>query len=61
MAENKRPRGRPAGHPGLDYSVLKELQPHHKALRDCHLLFGFLKTFSRKVFERRLKGRQVLG
>jgi hypothetical protein len=30
------------------------------AFRDCHLLFGSLKTLSRKVFERGLKERQVL-
>jgi len=61
MIENESPRVRPPGHPGLNYSVLKELQPYQKALRDCHLLFGFVKTFSGKVFDRSLKERRLLG
>jgi hypothetical protein len=60
IAENKRTGGRPSGHPGSDYSVLKESEPHYKALRDGHLLFGPLKAFSHKIFERGLKERRVL-
>jgi hypothetical protein len=56
MTENKKPKGKPPGHPGSDYSVLKESEPHYKALRDGHLLFGpsrpshirFLREASRR-------------